>query len=75
MDGYDLSFRRVGPEPGGEEDEEDWDFTDEDGRYKVELRSGRYDVLDESAGSLVTSVTVEAWQQEVLLDIDLPSED
>jgi len=66
----DLSFRPVGDEHTGEED---WDFTDEDGRYAVELRAGRYDVLQDAAGSLVTRVTVAAWQEEVLLDLDLPA--
>lgn len=67
---YDLSFERSGPRP----DEEDWDSTDEDGRYEVELPAARYDVWNDGGGPWLTTLVVLPQEREVVLDIDLPSE-
>ena len=72
VEGFDLSFR----EPGSgqdEENEEDWSFTDEDGRYEVELRAERrYVVVDDDDESYVTEVAVPGGESELVLDIYLP---
>jgi len=67
---YDLSFESVGLRSN----EDDWDSTDEDGRYEVEVRADHYVVRNEAAGPWVTGVTVPAGAREIVVDIDLPRE-
>lgn len=65
----DLAFEAVNGSTGREED---WDFTDRDGRYEVQLPAGRYRVFDDDEGSWTTSVLVPEGQPEFLLNIELP---
>ena len=55
-------------------EEQDWDSSDEDGPYEVELAVGRYDVRNDEHGLSVTSVVILAGEREVLLDIDKPTD-
>jgi hypothetical protein len=52
-------------------DEEDWDITDESGRYEVELAPGSYQVLNEASGELLTNVYVPEAASQLPLDLDL----
>ncbi len=65
---FDLSFESVGLRP----DEDDWDSTDEDGRYAVEVRADRYVVINDVSSRWLTHVTVPAGERELVVDIDLP---
>ncbi len=62
----DLCFLRLDPTRAG-----DWDFTDEEGRFEVELTTGIYDVLEESTGQFLARVNVpeeaEAWVCDLVL--------
>lgn len=51
----DLSFRSV-----DRPDVEDWDFTDDEGRYEVELAPGTYDVVSDGPGQ-------ELWLARVIV--------
>jgi hypothetical protein len=65
----ELAFHPLGE--GLDADEEDWDITDESGRYEVELDPGSYAVLNEANGELLTSVHVPAAATQLTLDLDL----
>jgi len=65
--GYGLSFLAL--VPGREPEEDDWDFTDEEGRFEVELRAGRHFVQDEN-GTIVTAVVVPTGRKDLFLDVD-----
>ena len=66
----DLAFRAIGAEL--DDDEGDWDFTDENGRYEVLLAPARYVVLNDDEGSWITNMVVSAGEDELVLDLDLP---
>ncbi len=66
--GYGLSF--LTPSPGRDLEERDWGFTDEEGRYEVEIPAARYVVWNED-GDDVTEVVVSGGRNEFYLDIDL----
>ena len=67
---YDVSFRALGAD---ERDEEiDWDFTDDRGRYSVRLPAARYLVANDD-DQLLAELTVPRDADEVLLDLHLPS--
>lgn len=68
LTGYGVSFLALAP--GRDPEESDWDFTDEEGRYEVELRAARYVVRDEN-GTDVTAAVVLTDGKEFSLDIDL----
>ena len=67
---YDLVFQSLGEGP--DFGEEDWDFTDEDGRYEVRLPAATYAVLNDDEGPCLTYVVAPKGKDEVVLDIDLP---
>ncbi|MEW6746236.1 MAG: hypothetical protein AB1486_26140 [Planctomycetota bacterium] len=67
---FDISFHAMGGGP--DTSEEDWDFTDEAGRYEVELPAGCYVVLNDDGGPWVANAVVAEGVDELLLDIDLP---
>ncbi len=66
--GFDLSFLVL--EWGRDLEECDWSFTDDVGRYEVELPAARYVVRDE-AGAEVAEVVVPGGGDEFALDLDL----
>lgn len=68
LTGYGLSFLTLGP--GGPTEERDWDFTDEDGRFAVELTAARYLVRNDD-GAELADLVVLADREELPLDIDL----
>ncbi len=67
--GYDLAFHARGS--GLEGDDEDWDFTDEQGRYEVLLAPGSYLVLNDTAGPWTADVAVPGDRDELAVDIEL----
>jgi hypothetical protein len=67
--GCDLSFQVAGD---SDRREVDWDLTDRDGRYEVELFAGTYVVSSEDGGSVTVVVPARAWQAELVVDLDLP---
>ena len=68
--GYDLVFQAVGG--GLDGDEDDWDFTDVDGRYQVRLPAASYVVRNDDEGPWTTNVVVPRGVDELVVDIDLP---
>lgn len=74
---FDLTFRSV----GSRSKDDDWDSTDEEGRYEVEVRADHYVVLNDALAASaarerwLTRVTVPAGERELVLDIDLPPEE
>ena len=67
---YDLVFQTMGFGPDNEE--EDWDFTDENGRYEVELPPACYVVRNDDEGPWLANVVVPKGKDELVLNIDLP---
>ena len=65
---YDLEFQPVGSGTG----DEDWDFTDGDGRYEVRLPAAGYDVLGGDPGERIAAVVVLEGARELVVDIHLP---
>ena len=53
---------------------QDWDFTDEDGRYEVEVPPGRYDVVsdEDDVETWLAQVFVPAGSKELALDVEAP---
>ncbi len=67
---YDLVFQ---PIVGGlDSDREDWDFTDENGRYEVELPAACYVVRKDDEGPWLANAVVPKGKDELVLNIDLP---
>lgn len=67
---YDLAFHAL--HAGLASDPEDWDVTDEDGRFEVELPVGGYAVIHADGGPWIRDVLVPGDEPELALDIDLP---
>ncbi|MFN0007364.1 MAG: hypothetical protein ACKVXR_05600 [Planctomycetota bacterium] len=67
---FDLVFQPIGA--GASPRDDDWDSTDDHGRYAVELRAAtRYAVLHDDAGPQVAEFVVPAGSREFALDIHL----
>lgn len=66
---YDLVFQPLGRGPGFGEG--DWDFTDKEGRYEVELSPATYAVLSGDGGPCLTYAVAPKGKVDVVLDIDL----
>ena len=67
---YDLVFQTMGWGPDNEEG--DWDFTDEQGRYEVELLPACYVVRNDDEGPWLANVVVPEGKDELVVNIDLP---
>ena len=68
--GYDLAFHALGERVA--EEETDWDFTDDEGRYQVRLRAARYLVRNEDEERWIGTLIVPGDQERVTVDLDLP---
>jgi hypothetical protein len=53
-------------------DVQDWDITDEEGRFAVELSPGCYDVLLEDDDLWLTTVLVPRGWERLTLDLEIP---
>jgi hypothetical protein len=68
--GCDLSFRAAAGR--AREDEVEWDFTDRNGRYEVELPAAAYVVCSEDAAPWAVAILVPDDREELVLDLHLP---
>ena len=68
---YDLSFHVLGE--GLDSNSVEWDWTDEDGRFRVRLRPTTYAVSNDDEGPSLTRFRVPSGAEEMHLDIDLPT--
>ena len=63
---YVLAFR------DSDDDEVEWEFTDDEGRFEVELSPASYVVMNDDEGTCAANVVVSAGETELVLNIDLP---
>ena len=68
IEGFDLVFEPLDRPLGSPGD---WDFTDDEGRYEVEVPPGSYAVRRDDDGAWVRDALVPAGLEELELDIDL----
>jgi hypothetical protein len=67
----ELDFVPASAALDDDEDEDDWDLSDEDGRFEVELAPGSY-VVRNDGGAWLGDVTVPAGVAELAIDLQLP---